>query len=170
MELARWVNELYKLVDYERGIIVNVSKFEGGSETGSIPDFAQCKLNVRVLQEKDLEGLYELLEKMQTQPFDSRTRMEIQKTGHRPCMEPRAATVQLLKELELAGEEVGQKPTWLVTGGVSDGNFVSCYGVATLDGCGPCGGKLHTRDEYMKKASVEQRLELMSALLLRLYP
>ena len=170
LELARWVNELYKLVDYERGIIVNVSKFEGGSETGSIPDFAQCKLNVRVLQEKDLEGLYELLEKMQTQPFDSRTRMEIQKTGHRPCMEPHAATVQLLKELELAGEEVGQKPTWLVTGGVSDGNFVSCYGVATLDGCGPCGGKLHTRDEYMKKASVEQRLELMSALLLRLYP
>ena len=65
---------------------------------------------------------------------------------------------------------MGQKPTWLVTGGVSDGNFVSCYGVATLDGCGPCGGNLHTRQEYLKTASVKQRLELMEALLLRLFP
>lgn len=170
LELARWVNELYKLVDYQRGIIVNVSKFEGGSETGSVPDFAECKLNVRVLKETDLEGLYDLLERMQTQPFDSRTRMEIEKTNHRPCMEPHAATQQLLKELELAGEEVGQKPQWLVTGGVSDGNFVSPYGVATLDGCGPCGGNLHTRKEYLKTESVAQRLEIMSALLQRLFP
>ena len=78
--------------------------------------------------------------------------------------------MQLLKELELAGEEVGQSPVWLVTGGVSDGNFVSPYGVATLDGCGPCGGKLHTREEYMKTASVAQRLEIMAALLQRLFP
>ena len=170
LELARWITELYKLVDYEKGIVVNVSKFEGGSETGSVPDFAQFRLNVRVLREKDLEGLYELLEIMQTQPFDSRTRIEIEKTGGRPCMEPHEATMQLLKELELAGEAVGQKPAWLVTGGVSDGNFVSPFGVATLDGCGPCGGKLHTREEYLKTQSVEQRLDIMRTLLLRLFP
>lgn len=169
LELSRWVNELYKLVDYERGIIVNVSKFTGGSETGSIPDFAECKLNVRVLRETDMEGLNSLLDRMQRQPFDSRTSMEILKISHRPCMEPHEATMGLIKELELAGEEVGQKPTWLVTGGVSDGNFVSHFGVATLDGCGPCGGKLHTREEYLKTASVEQRLEIMTALLLRLF-
>ena len=78
--------------------------------------------------------------------------------------------MQLLKELDLAGEEVGQTPTWLVTGGVSDGNFVSHYGVATLDGCGPCGGNLHTREEYLKTQSVRQRLDIMTALLLRLFP
>ena len=170
LELARWVNELYKLVNFEKGIVVNVSKFTGGSETGSVADLAECKLNVRTLRETDLEGLYELLERMQKEPFDSRTRMEIEKTSHRPCMEPHAATQQLLKELELAGEEVGQRPTWLVTGGVSDGNFVSPFGVATLDGCGPCGGKLHTREEYLKTQSVAQRHALMSALLRRLFP
>ena len=147
-----------------------MGKFEGGSDNGSIPDFAQCKLNVRVLKEQDLEGLYEMLERMKTQPFDSRTRIEVVETNHRPCMEPHEATFRLLKELDLAGEAVGQKPTWLVTGGVSDGNFVSCYGVATLDGCGPCGGNLHTRQEYLKTASVEQRLDLMCQLLLRLFP
>ena len=65
LELARWVNELYKLVDYERGIVVNVGKFTGGTETGSVPEFAECKLNVRVLQEEDLEGLNKMLERMQ---------------------------------------------------------------------------------------------------------
>ena len=85
-------------------------------------------------------------------------------------MEPHEGTMQLLKELELAGEAVGQTPTWLVTGGGSDGNFVAPFGVATLDGCGPCGGKLHTREEYLKTASVAQRFDLMTALLKRLYP
>ena len=149
--------------------MVNVSKFTGGSETGSIPDLAECRLNVRVLQEKDLEGLYSLLDRMQREPFDSRTSLEIIKTNHRPCMEPHEATMGLIKELELAGEQVGQKPTWLVTGGVSDGNFVSPFGVATLDGCGPCGGKLHTREEYLKTQSVQQRFVLMLALLQRLF-
>lgn len=169
LELSRWITELYKLTDYEKGIVVNVSKFTGGSETGSIPDLAECRLNVRVLQEKDLEGLYSLLDRMQREPFDSRTSLEIIKTNHRPCMEPHEATMGLIKELELAGEQVGQKPTWLVTGGVSDGNFVSPFGVATLDGCGPCGGKLHTREEYLKTQSVQQRFVLMLALLQRLF-
>ena len=170
LELARWVNELYKLVDFEKGTIVNVSKFTGGSETGSVADFAECKLNVRVLQEQDMEALYDMLEHLQREPFDKRTTMEVLQTGHRPCMEPHEATRQLLEELEAAGRVVGQQTNWLTTGGVSDGNFVSCFGVATLDGCGPCGGKLHTREEYLKTQSVKERLDIMTALLLRLFP
>ena len=170
LELARWVNELYKLVDYDRGVVVNVGKFTGGTETGSVPEFAECKLNVRVLQEEDLNGLNEMLERMQREPFDERTTMEIVKVSHRPCMVPHEATMALLEELQKAGKDVGQTPDWLVTGGVSDGNFVSCYGVATLDGCGPCGGKLHTREEYMKTQSVEDRFAIMTALLQRLFP
>lgn len=56
-----------------------------------------------------------------------------------------------------------------MTGGGSDGNFISHYGVATLDGCGPCGGKLHTREEYLMTKTVEQRLDLMYVLLTRLF-
>ena len=111
-----------------------------------------------------------MLQRMRTQPFDPRTSMETIFVAQRPAMEPHEATMQLLKELELAGETVGQKPTWLVTGGGSDGNFVSPFGVATLDGCGPCGGKLHTREEYLKTQSVKERLDLMTALLTRLFP
>ena len=86
-----------------------------------------------------------------------------------PGHAPHAATYALLDELERAGEAVGQKVTCLVTGGGSDGNFISHYGVATLDGCGPCGGKMHTREEYLMTKTVEQRLDLMYVLLTRLF-
>lgn len=170
LELARWVNALYELVDYEKGIVVNVSKFTGGSDTGSVADLAECSLNVRVLHEQDLEQTDALLKKMQTEPFDKRTKIEVLEVGRRPCMEPHEKTQALLRELEQAGKTVGQAPQWLVTGGVSDGNFVSPYGVATLDGCGPCGGNLHTRNEFLKTQSIEPRLEIMTALLQRLFP
>ena len=170
LELARWVNELDKLVDYEKGTILNVGTFHGGIGNGSVPDYAECSFSCRYLlssAEKELEAM---LQRMHTQPFDSRTSMETIFVSQRPAMEPGEATMQLLKELELAGETVGQKPAWLVTGGGSDGNFVSAFGVPVLDGCGPCGGKLHTREEYLKTASVKQRLDIMTALLLRLFP
>lgn len=170
LELARWVNELDKLVDYEKGTILNVGVFRGGIGNGSVPDYAECSFSCRYLTSSAEEELEEVLQRMRTQPFDPRTRIETEFVSRRPAMEPHAATMQLLEELKLAGEVVGQEPVWLVTGGGSDGNFVSPYGVATLDGCGPCGGKLHTRNEYLKTESVAQRLEIMSALLRRLFP
>jgi glutamate carboxypeptidase len=170
LELARWVNELDKLVDYEKGTILNVGVFHGGIGNGSVPDYAECSFSCRYLLSSAEEELEAMLERMRTRPFDPRTRMETEFVSQRPAMEPHEETFRLLKELEKAGEAVGQKPTWLVTGGGSDGNFVSPFGVATLDGCGPCGGKLHTRQEYLKTASVAQRFELMLALLQRLFP
>ena len=170
LELARWVNELDKLVDYEKGTILNVGVFHGGIGNGSVPDYAECSFSCRYLHSSAEAELEEMLQRMRTQPFDPRTRIETEFVSQRPAMEPHEATMQLLEKLKQAGEAVGQNPTWLVTGGGSDGNFVSPFGVATLDGCGPCGGKLHTREEYLKTASVAQRFDLMCALLKRLYP
>ena len=133
------------------------------------PDYAECTLSYRYLDASALDRLEALLQRMQAEPFDPRTRMEIIQKSLRPAMQPHAATYALLDELERAGEAVGQKVTCLVTGGGSDGNFISHYGVATLDGCGPCGGKLHTREEYLMTKTVEQRLDLMYVLLTRLF-
>ena len=143
LELSRWVNELYKLNDFAAGTTVNVGRFDGGGDNGAVPDYAECTLSYRYLDASALD--------------------------RRPAMQPHAATYALLDELERAGEAVGQKVTCLVTGGGSDGNFISHYGVATLDGCGPCGGKLHTREEYLMTKTVEQRLDLMYVLLTRLF-
>lgn len=170
LELARWINELYRLTDYEKGTTLNVGRFDGGGDNGAVPDYAECTLSFRYLEQTALQELNALFERMRTQPFDSRTRVEIEEKSLRPAMEPHAATRALLRELEEAGKQVGQEVRWLTTGGGSDGNFISYHGVATLDGCGPCGAGLHTREEYLKIRTISERMELLRCLLERLFP
>lgn len=170
LELSRWIPELYKLTDYEGGTTINVGRFTGGGDNGSVPDYAECTISFRFMQEAALEQLQALFAQMKKEPFDSRTSFEIEQKSARPGMVPHAATEELFAVLREAGRELDQPVILQTTGGASDGNWISHYGVATLDGCGPCGGRLHTRDEYLKTRTVEPRLDIMRKVLNKLYP
>lgn len=164
LELSKWVNEIYKLNDFETGTTVNIGRFDGGADNGSVPDYAEFTLSYRFLDSSAFDALQELLERMKT-PFDPRTSIEAELKSLRPAMEPHEKSQKLFEKLNQAGAMTGNEIKLLVTGGGSDGNWIAHYGVATLDGCGPSGGKLHTRDEYLKVGSVEPRLDTMRALL-----
>ena len=112
-----------------------------------------------------MQKLPRLFERMKTSPFDSRTSIEVEQVSLRPAMSIHPSTARLLEALASAGEKENLPVTHITTGGGSDGNFIAHYGVATLDGCGPCGAKLHTRDEYLKTQSVERRYRLMKRLM-----
>ena len=170
LELSRWVNELYKLTDYESGTTLNVGRFTGGADNGSVPDYAECTLSFRYLRQEALGQLHQMFDRMRKERFDSRTRIDIETKSVRPAMLPHKATAVLFSQLDAVGKELNQPINLLTTGGGSDGNFISHFGVATLDGCGPCGAELHTRREFLMTESVEPRLDLMYALLKKLYP
>lgn len=170
LELAQWIPEFYKLTDYEGGTTINVGRFTGGSDGGAVPDYAECTISLRYLDSKADDDLREIFRRMQEQPYDSRTSVEIIRKNVRPAMVPHAETEKLFDVLREAAQELGQPVELLTTGGGSDGNWVSHLGVATLDGCGPCGANLHTKNEYLKTTSVGPRLEIMERLLKKLYP
>ena len=163
-ELARWVTALEGLADEAAGTSVVVQRFEGGGDSGSVPDAARFTMNCRCRESAGFAPIHEMLRRMQTQPFDPRTHIEVARTSDRPPMTPGAGTLALLDALRAAGERVGQTIRLIDTGGVSDGNLIAPFGPAVLDGCGPCGGKLHTPEEYIIIDSVARRLELMQAL------
>lgn len=169
LELSRWVNELYKLTDYENGTTLNVGRFDGGGDNGAVPDYAECTLSMRYLDPAALDKLEALFERMHKEPFDSRTSIEITDRSARPPMVPTAETEKLFAVLTDAARKNGQTAEWLTTGGGSDGNWVAPYGVVVLDGCGPCGGNLHTRNEYLKTWTIEPRLDTMRTLLTDLF-
>ena len=54
------------------------------------------------------------------------------------------------------------------SGGGSDGNFTGALGIPTLDGLGPRGDFLHTRDEHIVIESLAERARLMAGLLMAL--
>ena len=169
LELARWVPEFYKLVDYAAGTTVDVGRFEGNGR-GSVTDYAECTVSMRCLDPAALDGLMDVFARMKSTPFDPRTSVEFVQTSGRPVMVAHEKSQHLFEVLREAGREVDQTVELLTTGGGSDGNWVSALGVATLDGCGPCGADLHTDREYLKTGSVAARLELMEQLLKKLYP
>ncbi|MGI6509616.1 MAG: M20/M25/M40 family metallo-hydrolase [Erysipelotrichaceae bacterium] len=169
LELAKWVVELYKLVDYEKGTTLNISHFSGGMKEGSVPEFAQFNLNYRYLDDKASDNLQEVLNKMKTTPFDDRTTIEIIDKGKRPAMILHRNSELLFEKLKEVGKEVNYQIKHVTTGGGSDGNFVSCHNVATIDGCGPTGGDMHTIKEFIVIDSIEKRLNVMYHLIMNMY-
>ena len=169
LELAKWVIELDGLTDYKRGTTLNVGRFEGGGDNGAVPDYAEFTLSFRYLDTAAFEALLAMLLRMQEHPFDDRTRIEIIEKSMKPPMVPSTVTDELLKKLAEAAEAAGTTAEHVCTGGGSDGNYIAHFGPATLDGCGPCGGKMHTREEYLKVDTIVKRHETMSCLLEKLF-
>ena len=169
VELAKWIPEFTSIISEETGTTVNISEFHGGQNNGQVPDLAEMSMRLLYLDPSEIEKMEEILSKTET-PFDPRCKIEVSRHGiGRPPMFMTDNSKLLFSALDKAGEETGVDTTWITTGGMSDGNWFSQYGVGTLDGCGPCGGKLHTLEEYMEVESVEPRFRIMRRLLLNLF-
>ncbi len=168
VELAKWIPELYKLVDYENGTTLNISHFLGGLKDGSVPEEAQFNLNYRYIDDSASGKLQEMLEKMQKNPFDERVSIEVINTNTRPAMILHENSQLLLEKLQEVGKALDYPIKHVTTGGGSDGNFVSIHNVATLDGCGPTGGDMHTVSEFIVIDSIKKRLDVMYHLILKL--
>ncbi|HPW53344.1 MAG TPA: M20/M25/M40 family metallo-hydrolase [Erysipelotrichaceae bacterium] len=169
LELAKWVVELYRLVDYEKGTTLNISHFSGGMKEGSVPEDAQFNLNYRFLDDSAPARLQQVLTEMKTNPFDSRTSIEIIDKGKRPALVLHENSRKLFEKLQEVGKEVNYEIKHVTTGGGSDGNFISNHQVATIDGCGPTGGDMHTVREFIVIDSIEKRLKVMYHLILKLF-
>jgi len=171
VELAKWIPEITKLIDLEKGTTLNIAKFEGGLNNGQVPDYAEAAVRLLYLDPEEVKKVDALMERMQKEPFDPRCHMEVETKGiSRPPMYLNENSKALFDALGKAGEQTGNKVEWVTTGGMSDGNWIAHHGVGTLDGCGPCGAGLHTRDEYIKTKTVGPRFDIMRRLLLNLFP
>lgn len=169
VELAKWIPEFTSIISEKIGTTVNIAEFHGGLNNGQVPDLAELTMRLLYLDPHEIDKMEAILRKTET-PFDSRCRIEISRLGvGRPPMYMTENSKKLFSALDEAGKETGVDTTWITTGGMSDGNWFSTFGTGVLDGCGPCGGKLHTVDEYMEVDSVEPRFRIMRQLLLNLF-
>ena len=170
VELAKWVPELTGMIDLAAGTTLNIAQFNGGLNNGQVPDHAELIARLLYLDPAAIDKMDALVKRMESEPFDPRCSVEVQELGtRRPPMYMTENSKKLFACLEQAGKKTGCTTEWVSTGGMSDGNWIAHHGVATLDGCGPCGAGLHTKDEYLKTATVEQRLETMRELLKQLF-
>ena len=166
-ELATQILRLEEMTDYGRGITVNVGRVEGGTADNVVPELASAAIDLRVPTEviaKEMTArilsLVPALSGTLVEVTGGMNRSPYRKSDRRDIGQLFDHAVGLAREI---GFTLADLPNGEGAGG-SDGQFCVDY-VPVLDGLGPCGGGLHTHDEYIELDSVRPRGTLLLHLL-----
>jgi glutamate carboxypeptidase len=157
-EMARMIVALKRLEDPALGITVNPGLVRGGISVNSVPDYAECEVDMRVTDYGEALRLHAMVQDLATKPEDPRVSIELAGGITRPPMLPTRRGDELIEMINGIGREHGLAMSWTFSGGGSDACFASAFGKPVLCGLGPVGGAYHTADEYLETGDLQQRL------------
>jgi glutamate carboxypeptidase len=148
-------------------ITFNVAGINGGSPMNVVPEIGIVRVNVRVktpaeqsMVERQLQSLVE--------KFNDRDGFTASMHGGfrsppKPITEPMQ---QLMNRIERCGNTLDMDIEWQGTGGASDGNKFAAAGLPNVDSLGPCGGRIHSDQEFMIVESLVPRAKLAAMILM----
>ncbi len=171
--LAKFVDAAQALTDYARGITVNVGQFTGGTSKNTVPERAECKLDLRYQTVADAEALVaSLREAAATAGAAVRgVTLEVQGGVNRLPLERTGASAALRDEYaacaRACGLGDGEAP---LLGGGSDANTIAPLGVPAIDGLGPRGAGFHTSTEYVELDTFVPKCEALVRFLIGRLP
>jgi glutamate carboxypeptidase len=165
-ELARQIQALHALTDFERGITVNVGVISGGERPNIVAPHAKADVDLRVSTAADGEAVSRKI--MSLPPQVSGCDITVTGGITRPPFEETAAGLALFERAQAIAHQLGFSVEKYSSGGGSDGNLVAALGVPTLDGLGTLGGGAHALTEHIVLESLPQRAALLAELLLSL--
>lgn len=167
-ELAQRIVEIQNLSDPDRGVTFNVGAVRGGSRPNIIPDWAEAQIDLRIKTGIQVKEALAALREVTSRTTVVGTVNRLEGGISRPPLESTAANIELFKEFQRIGRELGMSLGMLESGGGSDANLAAQSGVPTLDGLGPVGGGHHSAREYLEIPSLYLRIRLLTAFLKRL--
>ena len=163
VEMARLVQQLYALNDFDTGTTVNVGLIERGVSPNTVAPMSRVVLDVRVPSHDEGLRVERAIRSLQTAVEGMR--LVIKGGFGRPPME-RTPRNQLLWSLAAkTGRALGIELEQASAGGGSDANTTSQL-TATLDGLGTPGDGAHARHEYIQTDRLVERTALLTLLLL----
>ncbi len=167
-ELGHWIVELSKLTNYEVGTTVNIGVVSGGTKPNVVAEKASAEIDVRFKLEDEGKMVENKLNELKNNPKILGIKVDIERIGYRPPMNPSQETQELCKLVNEVGKNLGIDVQWASTGGGSDANFTAGVGTPSIDGLGPIGGGTHGVSEYLEINSVEPRIRLLKEIIERL--
>jgi glutamate carboxypeptidase len=162
-ELARQIQWLHGLTDYERGTTVNVGVISGGTKRNVVAAHAEALIDLRVTSMAEADKLVPMI--LNAQPAVAGTTITVVGELNRPPMERTDAIATNFQRVREIGCTLGLDLKEASTGGGSDGNFTAAIGVPTLDGLGCNGHGGHADDEHIEVDKIDERVALIAALL-----
>ncbi len=167
--LSRFVDAAQRLSDYSRGRTVNVGTFTGGTSKNTVPDRAECVLDLRYETVADAELLVGELRAAAEAAAAGVAGARIETTGgiRRLPLERTAASAALRDEYAACARAAGLGDgEAALLGGGSDANTIAPLGVPAIDGLGPRGAGFHTQNEYVELATFAPKAEALVRFLL----
>ena len=160
--LAQFVTAAAKLTDYARGVTVNVGRFTGGTSKNTVPELAECMLDLRYETVSDADALVAELREAAAAVAVPGVTLEVTGGANRLPLERTPASMALRDEYAAcaAAEGLGHGEAALLGGG-SDANTVAPLGVPVIDGLGPRGAGFHTSDEYVELATFAPKIRAL---------
>lgn len=157
-EMARMILDLKALEDPDRGISVNPGIVTGGTSVNVIPDHAEFRLDIRVIELEDAQRMDDWVHKRVAEPHDKGVRIELEGGITRPPLTPNARSDELIEGINRIAGQYGIDLKWSFSGGGSDASYASAFGIPALCGLGPVGGGYHTELEYLETKDLNERM------------
>lgn len=162
-ELARQIQWLHTLTDYENGTTVNVGVIEGGTKRNVVAAEASALIDLRVTTMAEAERVAPIIQS--AKPLLEGAQVSVSGDLNRPPMERSPHVLEAFERAKAIGAQLGQEVHESSTGGGSDGNFTAAIGVPTIDGLGCPGHGAHADDEHIQVSKLGPRTALIAGLL-----
>lgn len=160
--LARFVDRAQGLTDRARGVTVNVGTIRGGTTKNTVPDLAECEVDLRFLTVTDGAALEAALGRAAAEAAVEGTRLEVSRQSWRDPLERTEASAALAAAYgacqRACGLGSGEAP---LVGGGSDACTTGAMGIPSIDGLGPRGKAFHTRDEQVELGTIVPKAQAL---------
>jgi glutamate carboxypeptidase len=148
---------------------LNVGRIDGGGPTNIVPDLAIVRFNARLPAHFQRERAEAELQRV-IENVRRREGIQVELSGGftSPARPMDVVTTRLYGQLADCGKEMGLAINWHSSGGVSDANKLAAAGLPVIDTLGPCGGNLHSDQEFLLTDTLTQKAKLAAMFLLKL--
>ena len=166
--LARKVQMMHGLTDYDSGTTVNVGLIKGGVSVNTVAPHAQASIDVRFKTPEAMEDVKARLAAIMAEVSVKGTCAHITQQRYFLPLVQSEASRQLFDAYVDSAADIGFGTSGEYTGGSADSGFTAAAGVPTLCGTGPVGGKVHTADEWLKVSTLVPRAQAIALTALRI--
>ncbi|MCI0572070.1 MAG: M20 family metallopeptidase [Myxococcaceae bacterium] len=166
--VARFIDRVQGLTDYDKGVTVNVGKVAGGQGKNTVPDRAEAHVDLRFCTRAHGEELVSAFRHAAEEAAASvpGTRIELDGGISREPLERTDGSVRLMQAYGAQAREVGlgSGEAGLIGGG-SDASTTHAMGIASIDGLGPRGKGFHTVEELIEVDTLVPKAQALARFL-----
>ncbi len=167
-ELARKIQAWHLLTDFDKGQTLNVGLISGGQSVNTVAPSATCDIDLRYVEPDDRDEIVGKITTIAENCSVEGAGASIEILGEFRPMKQSPAGKSLFDQYVANASEAGLAVKGEFSGGCADSGFAAAMGAPTICGVGPCGGLVHSPDEYLELNTIVPRAQAAALTIMRL--